>query len=371
MAENGSLRVLLLAGRFELRGSSAYSLRLAEHLAEHRVSPRVFCPDAGMLTPTRRDELHVTEYPFLSGSISGRLIIHLLRRQLQQNKPDLIHIQSRRMHAQGRRLARWIGCPYVLTVHDYLQPRERLQFDPRWCRRIIAVSQSVKSELVSRTRLPEDRITVIHSGVDVATAERAAPVLDPGHVAVVGTAGPLEAMKGLPFFLGAAQKVLAVHSDVEFLILGGGPEESNLRRLAQSLGIAQNVTFAPNLFDLPSLLLAVDVFCLPSLRQGLGTLMLEAMAMGKPVIASGVGGVYSVVRNNETGLVVPPSDSDELSRRILELMHDPVRARAIGEAARRMVRSEFNVEKMVSRTAQVYLEAVQNSRSSSADSVVG
>ena len=131
--------------------------------------------------------------------------------------------------------------------------------------------------------------------------------------------GPLEAVKGHVFFLGAAQRVAAAHPETEFLVAGAGPEEENLRRLARELGINHNVTFASNLYDFSASLAAMDIFCLPSLRQGLGTIMLEAMALGRPVIASGVGGIYSVVRNNETGLVVPPSDSAALAERILEL----------------------------------------------------
>ncbi|HUF37494.1 MAG TPA: glycosyltransferase family 4 protein, partial [Anaerolineales bacterium] len=169
-------------------------------------------------------------------------------------------------------------------------------------------------------------------------------------------AGPLEAIKGLPFLLGAAAKVLRNRQDVEFLIAGSGPEEEGLRRLARELEISGHVTFVPNLLDFTESLAAMDIFCLPSLRQGLGTIMLEAMALGKPVIATGVGGVYSVVREGETGLVVPPQDSSRLAERILELLNDPVRARAIGESGRRLVQSEFNVETMVRRTAELYRE---------------
>ena len=257
-------------------------------------------------------------------------------------------------------MARRLRCPYVLTVHDYFGSRERFRFDRRQGRRIIAVSGSVKSELLERTDLPDEMVQVIHSGVAASVETESLPVLDPGHVPVVGTAGPLEAVKGLPFFLGAAQKVLARRPNVEFLVAGAGPEESNLRRLVRDLGITEHVTFVPNLLDFSTSLAAMDIYCLPSLRQGLGTIMLEAMAMAKPVIASGVGGVYSVVHDNETGLVIPPSDSQQLAEKILELLDDPVRARAIGEAARSMVQREFGVEKMVDGTARLYREVLRD-----------
>ncbi len=182
---------------------------------------------------------------------------------------------------------------------------------------------------------------MIHAGVEIPSDADLTPVLSPGRVPVVGTAGPLEALKGLPFFLGAAQRVLAENPQVQFLIAGAGPEEQNLRRLARELKIVEAVTFVPKLYDFSTALEAIDIFCLPSLRQGLGTIMLEAMGRGIPVIASGVGGVFSVVSDNETGLVVPPSNSARLAERILELLSDPLRARTLGSNGRRSGQAGF------------------------------
>ncbi len=355
---DAQVNVLLFAGRFEVRGSSAYTLRLAEHLGAHNIAARVICPDARLVEAGRRAELPITEYRQLGIPVLGRVVMELMRRDLSRDVPDLIHIQSRSVLSQGDWLARQMRRPYVLTVHDYLGPRERLRFDRVRGRRIIAVSQSVKSELLSRAKLSDEMVQVIHSGVALAVETEALPVLDPGHVPVVGAAGPLEAVKGFPFFLGAAQKVLSRRGNVEFLVAGAGPEEGNLRRLVRDLAITEHVTFVPNLLDFSTSLAVMDVYCLPSLRQGLGTIMLEAMAMAKPVIATGVGGVYSVVHDGQTGLVVPPSDSQQLAEKILELLDDPVRARAIGEAGRCMVRQEFGIEKMVDKTARLYREVL-------------
>lgn len=369
-----ALNVLLFAGRFQVRGSSAYTLRLAAHLPEHAVSVRVVCIDARMIASARRQALPIAEYRHLLFPVWGRLVRELVCRDLATQPPDLIHIQSREVLVPGSWLARRLNRPYVVTVHDYLQPGERLRFDPRQGRRIIAVSQSVKQELLERTRLPGEMIEVIASGVDVRTDVPTSPVLNPDHVPVVGTAGPLEAVKGLPFFLGAAQRVLAQRPDVEFLIAGAGPEEANLRRLARELGIAERVTFVPNLLDFTASLAAMDIYCLPSLRQGLGTIMLEAMALGKPVIATGVGGVYSIIEDGRTGLVIPPSNSERLAARILELLADPARARAIGEAGRRTVQEQFGVGRMVKETAALYrrvLKEVAVAAGSTGDSLPG
>ncbi|HUQ70416.1 MAG TPA: glycosyltransferase family 4 protein [Planctomycetaceae bacterium] len=352
--------VLLFAGRFFLRGSSAYTLRLAEHLPDEDFPVFVTCPSAGSVEPSLRKQLGIREFPHMQSLLWGRVVREMMYRELKADPPDLIHIQSRNAMPQGQWLARRLNRPVVLTVHDYLQPRERLRIDRTLVKRIIAVSESVKADLVGRTGLPESQVTVIHSGVGCDTGCTEHEVLSPGRVPVIGTAGPLEAVKGFPFFLGAAARVIATHRDVEFVIAGAGPEEENLRRLARELGITEHMTFVPNLLDFSDALQAMDIFCLPSLQQGIGTIMLEAMALGRPVIATRVGGVYRVVRDNETGLLVPPSDSARLADRILELLNDPAHARRVGDAAREEVRREFSVEKMVQQTAAVYRDVLDS-----------
>ncbi|HET6426427.1 MAG TPA: glycosyltransferase family 4 protein [Planctomycetaceae bacterium] len=355
-------RVLLLAGRFSLRGSCAYTLRLAEALPEANFRVAVACPDAQMVEPEMRRHLGIWEFPYLQTPVWGRVVLSMMARTLAKAPPDLIHVQIRNAASQGAWLARRLKRPYILTVHDYLQGRQRLIIDRQWCRRVIAVSESVKADLLNQTGLPEELVQVIHSGVDCDDCGEATPVLEPGRVPVVGTAGPLEAVKGFPFFLGAAARVLATGRDVEFVIAGAGPEEENLRRITRELGIVEHVTFVPNLLDFDDALEAMDVFCLPSLQQGIGTTMLEAMALGRPVIATRVGGVYRVIRDNETGLLVPPSDSARLAERILELLDDPLRARNIGSAARTEVRGKFGVDRMAAEIAGLYREVLSATR---------
>lgn len=349
-----ALKVLLLAGQFEVRGTSRYTLRLAERLPEYGVQPLIVCSDARRIDPARRKNLLLREYQHLDSPLIGRLIREWVIPPLQENPPDVIHIQSRPLLSLGIWLSRRLERPFVLTMHDFPPPGRSLSWDPVFGKKIIAVSDSVGAAVRQAFGVADEMVTVIHSGVEADPHVPLEPVLDPGHLPVVGVAGPLEVVKGLPYFLGAAQRVREVRPDVEFLIAGAGPEEFNLRRLARLLAIDRHVTFIPQLRDFTAALAAMDIYCLPSLQQGLGTVMLEAMALGRPVIATRVGGVYSVVRDGDTGLLVPPSQSGPLAERILELLQDPLRARAIGEAGRLLVRQHFRVETMLERTAALY-----------------
>lgn len=357
-------RVLLLAGEFEVRGSTSAFLRLAERLPGHGLDPLVVCSSASRLPARIRRDVAIHEYPGLTTRIIGRLVRHQLCRDLRLAPPDVIHVQSLRWIGLGGWLASAWRRPLVVSVNEVLGERERLRL-PGTVRRVLALSEAVSESLRERGGIAEGMIEVIPAGVDrvdpISFGGQLVDVLDSGHVACVGTAGPLESVKGLAHFLGAARTVLAAGRDVEFLVAGAGPEESNLRRLAGELGIRGRVTFLPNRPDFSDALAAMDVFCLPSLQQGLGTILLEAMSMGRPVIATGVGGVASVVRDGETGLVVPPGDSTTLARRILELLDDPTTARAIGNAGQADVVARFGTTAMVRSTMAVYNDVMETS----------
>ena len=352
------LKVLLFAGRFEVRASCAYTIRLLEHLPEHGIAAEMVCSDARKVVPEKRSVLPIHEYRRFDRPLWGRVVLEAIRRDRQNAPPDLVHVQSPSVYPQGLWLARQWGRPVVLTVATSLFSRVRLPEVGGRCRRIVAISKPVADDLVKQNRVPEQFITVIHSGVDAPDQTLDGGILPPGRRPVVGTAGPLEATKGLPFFLGAAARVVRQYPACEFLVSGAGPEEHNLRRLARSLDLAGHVTFVPNLYDFTTSLDAMDIFCLPSLQQGLGVTMLEAMARGKPVVATGVGGVDSIVTDDVTGIVVPPSDSEALASRILELLGDPDKARRIGEAGRQMVREQFRVDQMVADTAALYRDVL-------------
>jgi glycosyltransferase involved in cell wall biosynthesis len=335
------LDVLLLLGAFQLRGSYQRALSLAESLPTQRIRLRVVSSDPVRLSSGRRKHVETRVSRYLNWPVLCWLARGCLASDLRGDPPDLIDVQHRSLHAAGVRLARQLQRPYSLTIHDYLRDRERLVIDPQWCRRVVAVSESVRTELIEHTRLPEALVTVIPSGVQPPDACELPSILEEERRPVIGAAGPLEPGKGLQHFLRAAAQVLKSRPDALFLIAGSGPEERTLRRLAVDLNLQHALTFLPNLQDFGPALKAMDVFVLPSLKQGLGTTMLEAMAHGLPVVATESGGVFSVVQSGQTGLLVPPGT-------------DPDRARDLGTAARQWVMERFHVQNMVAATTTLY-----------------
>ncbi len=351
---NAPRQVLMLMPDCEVRGSTVQALTLAQGLPQRGFSATVLCRDASQVALERREGVRFLERAALGWSLAMPIVRHFLAHELDSQPPAVVHAQHRCLLPLARWLsARW-RCPVVLSVHDYLNQGESLAWDRAFPSAIVSVSESVRDELLSRVSLHPDSVHVIHGGVTVPAPGLPSTVLDPRHAPVIGTAGPLEAAKGLKYFLSAAPVILREQPLAQFLIAGAGPEERNLRRLARDLGVNASVTFVPSLSDFSVSLDAMDIYVLPSLKQGLGTIMLEAMARAIPVIATSSGGVYSVVRDGVTGMLVPPSDSTSLAHRILDLLRDPLRARAIGEQARDMVLNEFQIGRMIDDTVALY-----------------
>ncbi len=235
-------KVLLLAGRFEVRGSSLITLRLAERLEAEGIKAEIVCSNASRVESQLRNKLNIREYSYLDKPLIGRLVLEWLQRDLLDAPPDIIHIQSLDLLNLGMQLANVLDCPYLLTLHDELLSGTRFQFKGD---HLIAVSESVKNNLIEQTGLPEKIITVVHPGVDTQPTADIRAVLNPDHRPVIGTAGPLEAVKGIPFFLHAAAGVLKEFPLAEFLVSGGGPDEQGLRKLVRELKIAEHVPLPP------------------------------------------------------------------------------------------------------------------------------
>jgi glycosyltransferase involved in cell wall biosynthesis len=213
------------------------------------------------------------------------------------------------------------------------------------------------------------RWEMIPSGVDVerfrvhgAGAEaKAALGLDPRRP-VVGTVGRLEERKGHEHFLEAARVMLARANGLrpQVLIVGDGPLRARLVERAAALGIAPHVRFAGELEDVPGALAAMDVFVLPSRAEGMSNALLEAMAAGRPVVATAVGGTREVLEPTPAGLavgvLVGPDDVEGLARATTDLLIETARAAEIGAAAREAVAARFGARSMVARLERLWGE---------------
>lgn len=226
----------------------------------------------------------------------------------------------------------------------------------------LAVARAVAGSMPRRVRA---RVEVVVHGPDPSSVrgqadDRAAVRrelgLGDGDV-VVGTVANLRRQKGYPDLLAAAQRALQVRTDVRFVAVGQGPDEAEVRALRDRLGLGDRFALLGYRPDAIRVLSACDVFCLASHQEGLPVALMEAMALGLPVVATDVGGVSELVEDRRHGLLVPAGRPDLLAGAVLELVADPGRRSAMGaEAAARA--AELSVERAVRRVEELYDEVV-------------
>jgi glycosyltransferase involved in cell wall biosynthesis/GT2 family glycosyltransferase len=221
--------------------------------------------------------------------------------------------------------------------------------------RYIAVSSNLARRLASTPLFPERKIRIIPNAVRaeifaLARTETRASRAD--RRPVVLTLARLDRQKGLPVLLEAASRI----PEARFLIAGEGPERPALEAEIRRLDLGGRVTLLGHRDDAPRLLADCDLFVLPSLHEGLPVSVLEAMAAGRPVVATAIGGTNQAVVDGETGLLVAAGDAEALAMKIREVLADPDLAHRLGEAGRRRVAREFSAESMVRQVMNLYEE---------------
>lgn len=232
--------------------------------------------------------------------------------------------------------------------------------------RFICVSRDLERWLVEEVRIPRNKVMQLYNGVDhdrfKGGAVRPAdwPADWPARALVVGTVGRLAAVKDQQSLIRALVRIFSLRPDLRpvlrCIVVGDGPERGPLEDSIRQAGLAHCVWLAGDRDDVPELLASLDLFVLPSLGEGISNTVLEAMAAGRAVVATRVGGNPELIRDGETGRLVPVGDSGILAEVMLELLDEPPRRHAIGEAARRQVRERFDWSQTVAAYLAVYDE---------------
>jgi len=219
--------------------------------------------------------------------------------------------------------------------------------------KVVTVSDYVRKYLVEEKGIAADKVLSIPTGVDLGKFNpdtiKAIPREDFGILAdapIVGTIAILRRKKGHHTLLDAIPLVLKEFPNVVFLFAGDGPQRQNIEQKIAELGIAANVKLLGLRKDIPAILKTIDVFALPTLQEALGTCFLEAMAMGKPVVGTKVGGIGEVLKDGINGYLVEPGNPSILAQAIIKLLQDKDKARMMGMEGEKTVRQNYTVEKM-------------------------
>jgi glycosyltransferase involved in cell wall biosynthesis len=295
-------------------------------------------------------------------------------RLIKVRRYDIVHCHSTKAGILGRIAARLARVPAILfTVHGFafreamFLPKKLLlilmeRLAAACCHRIITVSEHDRNDALKLRLKKSSDIVTIHNGIDVGSFKNF--VCEDGdqirrklgidrNCNIVGTIANFYGNKGYPYLLRAAKLVMEEEAGIRFISIGDGPLRREMERMAQSLGLNGKFIFT-GYQSKPFLFLSImDIFVLSSIKEGLPFTLLEAMAMGKPVVATSVGGIPEVVEDQKTGLLVKPGDPYSLAEAILILIKDIDLREKIAKNGREII-VNFSLHGMVEKIDNLY-----------------
>jgi glycosyltransferase involved in cell wall biosynthesis len=235
--------------------------------------------------------------------------------------------------------------------------------------RVVTVGSSTRRYMIQEKRIPERKVLTIPTGVDLSqfnpqeTREdlRGELGIPPG-VPVYGTVAVFRRMKGHRYLLAAVPEISRAVPGARLLLIGEGPQENNLQKMIEEMGIQESVIMPGFREDIARVLNTLDVFVFPSLQEALGTAVLEAMAMEKPVVASRVGGIPEIVREGRTGYLIDPEDPRAISGGVIRLLKDGEMRRQMGAEGRKLVENHYDTRRMVRQLEKLYYKLMEGRR---------
>lgn len=360
------MKVLMLANHLNRGGITAYMLGLCRILEKHG--------DLQFCVASRGGELerefsglgikHIKIPLKTKCEISLKVFLSFFRLfRLTKNEIDLIHANTRVTQVLAALLSFFSGKPYISTCHGFFKTRFFRRILPCWGQKVIAISDQVARHLMSDFHVNPVRVALIYNGVDVDrfALKPARSVcslkhdfgLDP-EKKIIGHIGRLSSVKGQKYLILAASQLLQKRKDVQFLIIGDGREEADLRVLIHQLALDADVLLCPSVSDTALALSVMDIFVMPSVQEGLGISILEAQASGVAVVGSRVGGIPTVIEDGRTGLLCEPKDAVSLAASMEILLDENVLRETIVINAKARVREKFSLEGMAKKTRDVY-----------------
>jgi L-malate glycosyltransferase len=292
-----------------------------------------------------------------------------LARVVKQLRPDVIHAHDPHGLAMAA-LALSLGAgaksgapapPLVASrrVDFHLKGNSFSRWKHRQVDCFIAASEAIRRMLVA-DGVPAERTTTVHEGIDLRHVQAAPPVNVheafwlPHGAPVVGNVAALVPHKGQRHLIEAAHLVVRDMPDARFVILGEGELRDALERQVREYHLEKHVLLPGFRTDVLGCIKSFDLFAMSSVTEGLGTSLLDAMACGRPIVATRAGGIPEIVEDGVQGLLVEPRDHRAMARAIVMLLRDEPRRRAMGDAGYARAGARFTVERMVEQTAAVY-----------------
>ena len=362
------MNILFLCNHLNIGGVSSYLLSLTKGLL-HRGHKIYLASSGGKLEKAfLKSSSQLIYIPLKTKcEVSPKIIFSFfkLNRLLKQKNIDIIHANTRVSSVLAYLLSCKWRIPYISTSHGFFKTRLSRRIFPLWGKKVIAISEQVKEHLINDFKLDRQAVRLVYNGVDLKNEVISRPdrliarqKLGLKESAVVGIIARLSDVKGHKYLIEAMGEVLKVMEDAQLLIVGDGREKTNLVNLSRRLGISKSIIFIPSVEDTSDVLEAIDLFVMPSIQEGLGLSIMEAMAKGIAVVASDVGGIRDLIKDGFNARLVRPGDIKGLAKVIIELLQDRTKLNYYATNGQMTIKNDFSLEKMITKTEGVYVECL-------------
>jgi glycosyltransferase involved in cell wall biosynthesis len=361
-----SLKILHIDPERAWGGGERQVLGLLDYLSLRNHHNHLLCDPEGLLC-LKAQKREIAVFPITVWNEFDLRAIFSIRRLIQREQYDIVHFHTKRAHA----LALWLGRPHPIARYVVTR-RMDYPIGKNWYNHclynrqvdgIVAISGKI-AEVLLEAGVKREKIRIIHSGIDATPFLELQETKRTFDLPVIGTVASIEERKGHRFLLEAAAHLKRQGLHAIYRLAGEGGGKKSFKKMASELGLEGEVIFMGFVPDIPAFLSKIDLFVLSSVYEGLGVAILEAMAAGKPVIATKVGGVPELIEDRVSGLLVPAGDPGALARAISQMLSDKAGMKRMGERARERVRSHFTIEQMAKQNEDYYYEllAAQESK---------
>lgn len=370
------MKIWYLLPEMKLGGAEQHVLRLASGLRErgHEAGIATIFRE-GVLAQAVREE----KIPFVcleAGKGWGPKTFFKITRWIRSARPDLLHTYLFGFHFFAGLPAWALNVPAIISsrreISHWQKRRHRVleNLGNFFTDRVICCSMAVERWVLEKENLHPEKVLTLHNGIDLQHFKRGLTPFGgirrefgiPENAQVVGTVANFASEKGYPILLEAAQTCLKEKENLWFLCVGSGPLEKGIKERAKQIPGHERIVFTGSRRDIPDLLEAMDVFVLASVIEGFPNVLLEAMAMAKPVVASEVGGIPELVESGVNGILILPRDKKALAEAILALLEDSEKRVRLATNAQEKIKREFTLDRMLDQYEALYLSVLEKKR---------
>ncbi len=363
------MRILLLTSHLNIGGIAKYTTTLANYLYNRGHSLYVASSGGALDRELLSDIERITVPLNTKSEVSWKiwLTILKLRRFIKDENIQIIHAQTRTAQFAAHFVSRLTRIPYVVTWHGFYRPGFFRRLLPCWGKRTMAISKTVFRHLVDVFRRDENKVRLIFNGVDTSKFNNDYSTSEKEEIKrryglkngpIIGIISRLAPEKGHIYLIEAFKELLVEIPDAQLIIVGDGKMKTELKKRVREFGIDNAVHFFGEILNTKEFLGIMDVFTRPSIEEGFGLGVVEAMLMGLAVVSTDVGGFKSILDHGNVGILVPPKDVTKLKNAIVRILGDSKIARELGEAGRKYALKNFSADRMAAQVEAVYKEVL-------------